>query len=915
MGGGNHTDCETHVPDPYTGPVPIVTHLHGAHVDPHSDGYPEAWWLPGANDIPAGYATTGSVYTQADYANVDSGSAYYMYRNDQPATTLWFHDHTIGMTRLNVYAGPAGFWLLRGGANDTAAGVLPGPAPVAYNPADGPAAINDPNFNADYRNTIREIPIVIQDRAFDWAAADGTVLPDATGATQAKLFYPDDRVFFDGFNGPYIGNPEDGVLDYVMGTGPVDATTGRPLGNSDISGIWNPEAFFNTIVVNGTTWPKLDVDDSRYRFRLLNGCNSRALNLAMYTVTDGGDGIWGNGNDVLGTEVPFYQIGGDQGFLPNVVKITTGFATVYPGDGSVPADTPVSSADKALLLMNAERGDVIVDFSGMANGTRIRMINTAPDAPFGGFPDVPADALTSGQVMDFVVDTTIGATDTSTPVEDLNLPAEVPLGPADNTRPLSLNELGSEQVCFNIDSVTEEITTLFSRPEGDSTFLADCLATTPLNPGDTVEEAGPRQARMGLLIPNGSGGWTPVSKLWGDPVTEMPVLDSTEIWEFHNDTADAHPVHIHLVGFEIIDRQDLDAVTLNPVGEPIPPEPNELGFKDTVISYPGQVVRVKAKFDIPGLYVWHCHILEHEDNEMMRPFTVLDAGTLGTPNGGESLTGLSNFDVSWTAMPGADKHILYYSTTSGASWSWVATVGAASSSGGTYSWTVPNIDTSTAQFRVVFYSGGTWMGHDVSDADFSISSVTLGGTLTSPNGGESYEGLSTQTATWSPRLGANKHILYYSPTGGAPWTWVATLGDVTSHNWDIPNEATTTAAFRVAFYNGTTWLGQDVSNAPFTITAAPIPGAVVSPNGPGTLTIGTTVPTSWNAVQGATKYRLYYSTTGGAPWTYIATSTVAGYSWLIPNDPTATARFRVSAFNGSTWMGTDISDNDFTISP
>ncbi len=118
--------------------------------------------------------------------------------------------------------------------------VLPGPAPV-----DG---AGDPNFDANYRATIREIPIVIQDRSFN---ADGS------------LFYPDSRAFFDGYTGPYIGNPALG---------------------SDIPPAWNPEAFFNTMVVNGNTWPELEVAPALYRFRFLNGCNSRFLNLAMFEI-------------------------------------------------------------------------------------------------------------------------------------------------------------------------------------------------------------------------------------------------------------------------------------------------------------------------------------------------------------------------------------------------------------------------------------------------------------------------------------------------------------------------------------------------------------------------------------------------------------------------------------------------------
>ena len=108
--GSNRTDCATNNPDLYDGPVPIVTHVHGAHVNAESDGYPEAWWLPAANNLPAKYLdtngnpNTGTIYTQYDDTNAVPGSAFYAYENDQPAATLWYHDHSLGMTRLNVYA-------------------------------------------------------------------------------------------------------------------------------------------------------------------------------------------------------------------------------------------------------------------------------------------------------------------------------------------------------------------------------------------------------------------------------------------------------------------------------------------------------------------------------------------------------------------------------------------------------------------------------------------------------------------------------------------------------------------------------------------------------------------------------------------------------------------------------------------
>ena len=590
------TDCSGDDAAFYTGPVPIVTHVHGAHVDPHSDGYPEAWWLPAANDIPSGYATKGTLFDDATGSNDGTlGYADYLYRQDQPATTLWYHDHSLGMTRLNVYAGPAGFWLIRGGkydkikdtsTNDLA--VLPAPAPVA---GQGVLELNIPGDPV--RSAIREIPIVIQDRSFN---EDGS------------LFYPDNRAFFEELNveGTAAGDeqfPDAGELqiDFVP--------------YSDIAPTWNPEAFFNVMVVNGVSWPSLEVAPAKYRFRLLNGCNSRFLNLAMFVVDE-----YGN----LGQEIPFFQIGAEQGFLREVAMISTGFATQLPGNGTVPAPVAALSSDQALLMGLAERADVIVDFSGLADGTTVRMINTAPDAPFGGFGDDPADPDTTGQVMEFVVNSELYQDSdalTSSPF-DMKPKAENKLRKTKILRQLSLNEGESEEVC-----VAEDVNGNLVQVAGSP--AAGC-------PEDS-EPFAPKEALLGTYDPDAAEGERSTPLKWTAPyigvektvtvpagdvsvwVTENPDVGAIEEWEIFNLTEDAHPIHLHLVRFEVTGREAIDG---GPSGVGNAPQPWENGYKDTVIAYPGEITRVKAKFDVEGLYVWHCHIVEHEDNEMMRPYYV-----------------------------------------------------------------------------------------------------------------------------------------------------------------------------------------------------------------------------------------------------------------------------------------------------
>jgi len=585
-GNPNRTDCRTTNTTPYTGPVPMVTHLHGAHVDPHSDGYPEAWWLPAANNIPAGYATEGGLFDDAlgQMPGLNSGYVDYLYRNDQPATTLWYHDHSLGITRLNVYMGPAGFWLIRGGANDLVAG-LPGPAPVA---GQGVLDLNTPG---DYiRNSIREIPIVIQDRSFN---SDGS------------LFYTNSRTFFDGYPGPYI-----------------PAT--------DISPIWNPEAFFNTMVVNGTTWPTFDVAPALYRIRLLNGCDSRFLWLKF-------------GNPA----VKVWQIGAEQGFLPAPVLMNN-LNLDQSGDGT-----------GQLLIALAERADVIVDFRGLANGTAVTLLNVGPDMPFGGgipgIDFVSADPSTTGQVMQFMVNSALLGDSPTDPVladgvtpnpnaatdpASLVLPAETALGQAGVTRNISLNEKNSNQVCVIYDAITGlvgSVVGVLSPPPADP--VAACAAIDPAaTPVDAIEALTGIVDRSNQAAPVGiplmwtdmTGASTPLPVTLQNgatvavPVTENPLIIGgvapIEDWNIYNFTVDAHPIHLHLVRFQVVNRQPMPGVVPAPV--PVPQQPWETGFKDTVISYPGEITTVRARFDIPGLYVWHCHILEHEDNEMMRPYIV-----------------------------------------------------------------------------------------------------------------------------------------------------------------------------------------------------------------------------------------------------------------------------------------------------
>ncbi len=501
-------------PPSYTGPVPMISHVHGAvGVGDESDGYPEAWYLPIANNIPEGYAAEGTWYdyfkgkaAQKFGAAWGPGFATFQYPNKNRASTIWYHDHTLGMTRLNVYAGPAGFFLVRGGPSGDGAvldsrfgtpAVLPGPAPKETD-------------RFPFSKPYYEIPIAVQDRAFN---------------TDGSLFYPSSREFFDDFAGPFI--PE-----------------------TEVSPIWNPEFFGNMMMVNGNTWPFLNVEQRRYRLRFLNGCDSRFLILDF--------------SNIPGVEV--WQIGNEGGFLAAPVNLT-------------------ATNGNHVLITLAERADLIVDFTHVPQG-RYVLGNAGPDEPYNGGPFEPADIDSTGQIMEFRVGPAL-APDPTTPQQFLVLPPITPLPVETATRHLALLEKADTDPEIGFD--------------------------------------GPLAAMLGYVMDDGM----PMHQMWMEPVTENPMPGDTEVWEFYNFTMDAHPMHVHEVTFEVVNRQSLlegepgmAAMPAQLVGEPTAPEAWESGFKDTVIAYPMSVTRIRAKFSNPGTYVWHCHIVSHEDNEMMRPYRI-----------------------------------------------------------------------------------------------------------------------------------------------------------------------------------------------------------------------------------------------------------------------------------------------------
>jgi FtsP/CotA-like multicopper oxidase with cupredoxin domain len=228
--------------------------------------------------------------------------------------------------------------------------------------------------------------------------------------------------------------------------------------------------------------------------------------------------------------------------------------------------------------------------------------------------------------MEFTVGADTPTGEGFTAPQDLVLSLPDAVDPANVTgtlgtpRDMALLEEESQLVCATV-SPTGQI------------FYDNKAAPDPANPGVClVTKAGKNFGAVAASVPFGpkaavlgTGGAAGGSvTLWSDPIATNPAVGDTETWELWNWTIDGHPIHLHLVKFKVINREAFDPVDGTLSGVVNPPEATEAGWKDTVIAYPSEVTRVNATFDIAGLYVWHCHIVEHEDNEMMVPYCVGD---------------------------------------------------------------------------------------------------------------------------------------------------------------------------------------------------------------------------------------------------------------------------------------------------
>ena len=324
-----------------------------------------------------------------------------------------------------------------------------------------------------------------------------------------------------------------------------------------------PEFFGDTMIVNGKVWPKLTVEARKYRFRLLNGCTARFLRMQLFSATATGIMKVSNKNKKLVPGPAFQQIGTDGGLM------------------NAPATMPI------LTMGPGERCDVIIDFSaalaGVPAGTPAYfLLYNDAQTPFAN------TTSTMGAIPEVMLFEVVAPTG----------PDNSLLLPVDNTRVLPINPATA--------TVTRNVTL-----------------------SEMVDAQGNLMAMLDGLP-------------FAAAATETPKLGTTEIWNIINLTPDVHPMHLHQTMFQAIDRIPFDPNAYGkawaPGVPPIDPTPyykgakapayapaaNEIGWKDTIRCNPGEVTRIIMTWeDYSGDYVWHCHILEHEDHDMMRPLTIL----------------------------------------------------------------------------------------------------------------------------------------------------------------------------------------------------------------------------------------------------------------------------------------------------
>lgn len=549
-----------------------TVHLHGGLVPWISDGGPFTWFGPNLGDSFANTAIPGSLGGTA--------TADYYYPNQQSARLAWYHDHSFGITRLNAYAGIASGYLIT-------------------DPVERAA------FGSDFPGYLG-IPIVFQDKIFTNPATMALLDPTWGAVTRPNL-PPMGSLWY-----PHIYDPK---LYKLLRT--------KALALPDPSCV--PEFFGDTMLVNGTVYPRLDLQPGTHRLRILNACSARFMNLNLFVADAANpDGITLNARTQFPINAPgpvMTMVASEGGWLTKPV--------LFPS----PAPFNPATMKGNLILGPGERADVLITIPAAPVGAEYILYNDAPSPfPMGaptndyylGNPKNPVQPAPGAgpdtrQVMRIRV-TASGLAPRPTPnltvlQPEPQLPVPVPAAPLAPVAPLAVPALNA--VLYDGAAVK---------------------AIRDLTLNEAFDLYGRLTQLLGTATPQAAGGF---GQPYMNPATEVAQAGSWEVWRIFNTTADTHPMHFHLVNVQVLQRQPFQVKSFK--GAPNftalarGPELEELGWKETVKMHPGECTTILMKFDLPVVpfpvpasprtggneYVWHCHILEHEEHDMMRPLVVI----------------------------------------------------------------------------------------------------------------------------------------------------------------------------------------------------------------------------------------------------------------------------------------------------
>jgi len=541
------------------------------HRSPDLDKYVQPLPIPEERDA-------DGWYRGADYHEIPIEETSHSFHPDLGETTIWGFDGQFPGPILSAYRGErlAVEFDNSGLPEDHLFEIderIPGTTSDNYVDYDGPVP--------DVRNVTHIHGLNVNPEADGqaemWTSPDGVTGPRFADAVQefpnrqpryTGMYHDHARGIsrlnnYAGLVGPYIiKSRREEFMDLPDGEYDVPLVLADRTFHDD-GELFYPDEFMatfagDTSTVNGAVWPYMEVEPRKYRFRIINLSNSRAYDLGLRNE---------NGDD---HDVPTkYQISASHGFLDEVVPISHG------------------EDMESLVVAPFERAEIVVDFSEYA-GETLTVTNGA-DFPYAGGSHSESGDHSSGSDS--------GGMDMGDGGMDMG---------HDGIKP-QFDEVMQFQV-------TEEVSEPDWNDHPTDLWLPDSLTTDPEEAETT------RTITMGMgMDEHGLMRHHLNDRHWGDGVHQQPQLGSTEIWELVNDTDHTHPIHLHLVHFDVIEREQHDSDH-----GPQPPLPNERGGKDTVRVDPGETVRIAVEFgDYTGKFPFHCHILEHEEHDMMRQFEVV----------------------------------------------------------------------------------------------------------------------------------------------------------------------------------------------------------------------------------------------------------------------------------------------------